>query len=254
MRTPYILSTCTWTEVRETEWQVAVLPWGATEAHNTHLPYGTDVIQCDHVAAKSAAYAWAKGAKITVLPTVPFGVNTGQMDIALDLNLMPSTQRLILMDLVASVYRAGIRKMVILNGHGGNDFKPLIREVGTRFPDLLICLINWYQAQPRTPYFESSGDHADELETSVMSYIASEWVRPLSEAMDGRVKKWQVQGLNDGLAWAERRWSRVTESTGVGNPYPATAEKGRRFFEAVTERIGQFLVDLAAMQGWYEGE
>jgi creatinine amidohydrolase len=88
---PYILAEITWQTVRQTNYEVVILPWGATEAHNYHLPYATDNIQADYVAAEAARKAWEQGAKVVVLPNVPFGVNTGQLDITLDLNLNPST-------------------------------------------------------------------------------------------------------------------------------------------------------------------
>jgi creatinine amidohydrolase len=77
---PYILSETHWPEVKATPYTLAVLPWGACEAHNFHLPYGTDIIEAEHVAAEAARLAWQKGAKLTVLPAIPFGVNTGQFD------------------------------------------------------------------------------------------------------------------------------------------------------------------------------
>ena len=89
---PYILFEANYRQLREHRPNVAVLPWGATEAHNYHLPYATDNIECDHVAAESARRAWEAGARVVVLPTVPFGVQTGQLDIPLCLNLNPSTQ------------------------------------------------------------------------------------------------------------------------------------------------------------------
>ena len=76
---PYLLAETTWKTVKETEYEIAVLPWGATEAHNYHLPYATDVIESDHIGAEAARIAWERGAKVVVLPTVPFGVNTGQL-------------------------------------------------------------------------------------------------------------------------------------------------------------------------------
>ncbi|MEC7228308.1 MAG: creatininase family protein, partial [Candidatus Latescibacterota bacterium] len=84
---PYILAETNWKDVRETEYDVAILPWGATEAHNYHLPYSTDVVQCDEIAAEAAKRAWGQGARPIVLPTVPFGVNTGQLDVKLDRQL-----------------------------------------------------------------------------------------------------------------------------------------------------------------------
>ena len=86
---PYILAETNWQTVEQTPYEVAILPWGATEAHNYHLPYSTDVVQCDEIVAAAARIAWEQDAKVIVLPTVPFGVNTGQFDIKLDLNLNP---------------------------------------------------------------------------------------------------------------------------------------------------------------------
>ena len=60
---PYILAENTWKVVKDENYELAVLPWGATEAHNYHLPYATDVIEADHIAAESARIAWDKGAK-----------------------------------------------------------------------------------------------------------------------------------------------------------------------------------------------
>ena len=71
---PYILAETNWKEVQVQNYQLAVLPWGATEAHNYHLPYATDNIQCDYVAAAAAEKAWQQGARLVVLPTVPFGL------------------------------------------------------------------------------------------------------------------------------------------------------------------------------------
>ena len=71
-------------------YELAILPWGATEAHNVHLPYGTDTIESGFIAAEAARLAWEAGAKVVVLPTVPFGVNTGQLDIPLCLSMNPS--------------------------------------------------------------------------------------------------------------------------------------------------------------------
>src|SRR5881628_298299 len=93
---PYILDELTWKTVRDTRYEVAILPWGATEAHNFHLPYATDNIQSEEIAARAAERAWQRGAKVVVLPVVPFGVNTGQLDIPLCINMNPSTQALVL--------------------------------------------------------------------------------------------------------------------------------------------------------------
>src|SRR6266516_3207850 len=155
---PYILSETNWKSIKDSKIELAILPWGATEAHNYHLPYGTDVIEGDYIAAESARIAWEKGAKIIVLPTMPFGVNTGQADIKLDINLNPSTQLAILDDIINVLNRQGIYKFLILNSHGGNDFRQLLRELGLRYPKMFLCTSNWFQSVTKSDYFEHSGD------------------------------------------------------------------------------------------------
>lgn len=241
---PYVLSNTTWKTVRGTDYEVAVLPWGATEAHNFHLPYGTDNYESAHVAAESAKKAWDAGARVVVLPTIPFGVNTGQLDIKLCINMNPSTQAAVLGDVARSLEAQGIPKLVILNGHGGNDFRQMIRELQPTC-GVFVCTVNWWNCVDPKLYFDEPGDHAGELETSLMMHLAPNLVLPLDEAGDGKAKKFRVAGLREGWAWAPREWTKVTEDTGVGNPAAATAEKGKRFLDAVTERIGGFLVELA---------
>lgn len=243
---PYILAETNWKSVRDTEYDVAVLPWGATEAHNYHLPYNTDVAECDYIGAESARIAWEQGARVILLPTIPFGVNTGQLDIKLDMNLYPSTQAAILSDVVDALTRAGIYKIVILNGHGGNDFKQMIREIQAHYPEAFLSQVNWYQILDLSAYFDKPEDHAGEMETSVMMKIAPNLVRQLEEAGDGAERRFKITALRERWAWAERDWSEVTESTGVGNPSAASAEKGERYLKDLTEKIAGFFVELAA--------
>jgi creatinine amidohydrolase len=243
---PYILAETNWKTVKDSHYDLAVLPWGATEAHNYHLPYATDIIEADHIAAESARLAWEQGAKLIVLPTMPFGVNTGQADIKLDTNLNPSTQAAILGDIIEVLNRQGIFKLMILNSHGGNDFKTMLRELGLKFPRMFLCTSNWFNSVKKSDYFEAGGDHADEMETSLMMYFTPHLVRDLSEAGDGREKKHRIQAFKDGWAWSERKWSQISADTGTGDPRKATAEKGERFFKAITSKMADFMVDLCA--------
>jgi len=220
---PYILNELTWKTVRDTRYEVAVLPWGATEAHNFHLPYTTDNIETERIAALAAGHAWEQGTRVVVLPVVPFGVNTGQLDIPLCLNLNPSTQALMLRDLATALAGQGVPKLVILN----------------------LCTVSWYQVVDPKLFFADLGDHAGELETSVMLHVAPELVRPLSDAGAGRARRFTIKALREGWAWAPRQWRQVTDDTGVGNPAAATAEKGRKYVEAVSAKIGEFLAELA---------
>lgn len=242
---PYILAENNWKTVKETDYEVAVLPWGATEAHNFHLPYGTDIIEADHVAAESARLAWERGSRVIVLPTIPFGVNTGQSDIRLDINMNPTTQLAVLRDIITVLNRQGIRKLIILNSHGGNDFKTMIRQLGLEFPEMFLCSCNWYQSVDQKMYFENRDDHAGEMETSVIMHLAPHLVRSLAEAGDGAAKKFRISAIREGWAWAERKWSHVTKDTGVGDPRKASVEKGEKYFRAVTEKVSSFIAEVA---------
>lgn len=242
---PYILAESNWKQVKDTDYKIAILPWGATEAHNYHLPYATDVIESETIAAEAARIAWDKGCKVTVLPAIPFGVNTGQADIKLDINIYPSTQLALLGDIVETLYRQHIGKLVILNSHGGNDFKPIIRELGLKFPEMHISLCNWFQLSQNKNYFDEVGDHAGEMETSLIMHLRPELMLPLPEAGNGKEKKHKISEFREGLFWAERKWSLVTEDTGIGNPKLATAEKGAAYFKFITEKIASALVQLA---------
>jgi len=189
---PYILAESNWKFIKEQDFELAILPWGATEAHNYHMPYGTDVIEADLIAAEAARIAWENGAKVTVLPTIPFGVNTGQDDIKLDINMNPSTQAMILNDVIEVLDRQGINKLLLVNSHGGNDFKTMIRELGLEYPDMFLSTCNWFQSVDKSQYFDNQGDHADEMETSLLLHLVPELVLPLDEAGEGKSKKHKV--------------------------------------------------------------
>jgi creatinine amidohydrolase len=243
---PFILAETNWKAIKNQDIELAVLPWGATEAHNYHLPFSTDNIMVEEIAVKSAQFAWNKGAKVIVLPTIPYGVNTGQLDIKLNINLNPSTQFAILNDVCDVLKRHKIDKFLILNGHGGNDFKQIIRELGMKYPEIFICGCNWYQSFETSDFFENSGGHADEMETSVMQYIAPEMVLPLSGAGSGESKKFKIGALNEKWAWAERKWSQVSVDTGIGNPVKATSAKGEKCFNEVINKIANLIIELSA--------
>ncbi len=252
---PYVLAETTWKHVRATPYEIALLPWGATEAHNYHLPYGTDVFESQQVASEAARIAYERGALVTALPVVPFGVNTGQLDIPLTINMNPSTQFAVLSDIADALAAQGIPRLVIINGHGGNDFKQMIRELQPA-SELFIATLNWWTIVNGREYFDEPGDHGGELETSLMMHLHSDLVLPLEEAGSGATRPMNVTAFREGWAWTPRSWLRATVDTGVGNPARATREKGARYFAAITEKIAGFLVELAATPAdkLYQGE
>jgi len=241
---PYILAETNYLAIKDQKFELVVLPWGATEAHNFHLPYATDNIESDLIAAESARIAWERGARLIVLPTIPFGVNTGQRDIYLDISINPSTQLSILADIIDGLNHQGIKKVLIFNSHGGNDFKAIVRETGLKYPGMFICVLNWYQALDKSRYFHHEGDHADEMETSLMLHLRPGLVLPKDQWGEGREKKFRIKAFSEGWLWSERKWDRVTQDTGIGNPELATAEKGSQYFRDLTKKIADVFYEL----------
>ncbi len=240
-----VIAEMAWPHVRDTAWPVVMLPWGATEPHNTHLPYGTDTMLGTEVAARVAARCAAQQVRVAALPAIPYGVNTTQLDLPLTINMMPSTQLAVLRDVIRSLEPHGARALLLLNAHGGNELRALVRELQ---PDtrVLLVIANWWQAGDHG-LFAEPGDHAGALETAAMLHIAPHLVAARSAWGDGRTRASIVQGVREGWAWLPRRWTQVTDDTGVGNPTDATAELGARFVGQAVERIADLCVQLASL-------
>jgi creatinine amidohydrolase len=243
------LSKAAYGYVRGKRYDIAILPWGATEPHNLHLPYLTDSILSYDVAVDAARIALDKyGVRAMVLPSVMMGAqNPGQRDLPFCIHYREDTQRAILTDIVASLAHQAIRKLLIVNGHGGNSFKGFIRDLAVDYPDFIILSSEWFTVLPAKQYFDEPGDHADELETSVMMHYHPELVR-LEDAGPGKARAFALPTLQQKVAWLPRHWTQVTDDTGIGNPHLATADKGRRFAEAVAEKYAQLLSELSSVR------
>lgn len=250
------LSVSAYGVTRPHDYDVCILPWGATEPHNLHLPYLTDAILAHDVAVDAAQLALDDyGIHTMVLPPVAMGAqNPGQRDLKFCIHYHYDTQRAVLTDTVASLYHQGFRKLLIVNGHGGNSFKSMIRDLAVDYPDFFILTSDWFAVLPAREWFDNPGDHADELETSVMMHYHPELV-DLSEAGSGSAHPFALKSLREKTAWMPRHWTRVTDDTGIGNPCLSTAEKGRRFAEAIARKYATLLQELAAVeseQDFYE--
>ena len=77
-----------------------------------------------------------------------------------------------------------------------------------------------------------------------MLHLKPELILPRKEWGDGSSRRHKIKGFNEGWAWAERKWSEISDDTGVGNPRKANEEKGLRYYEAVTKKLGNFMLDL----------
>jgi creatinine amidohydrolase len=247
---PWKLAEINYGYVKEHRYEVAVLPLGATEPHNLHLPYGTDSLEGDTIGEAICEAAHQRGAKVVLLPTMPYGTETNQMAFPLAMNVNPSTLAAVISDLVASLAHHGIRKIVLLNSHGGNDLKSVLRELYGKTPaHLFLC--NWYRvlADEYGEIFQRPDDHAGEMETSLILAYYPQLVARDDQgnllADEGATKATRFEAVNRDWVSITRPWHLLTTNSGSGNPHAASAEKGRELVKRLVERLGSFLVELS---------
>lgn len=247
---PWSLIESNLAQVRAAKYEVAVLPFGATEPHNLHLPYGTDVFEADFIGNEICKKANEIGGKVVLLPTVPYGTETNLAQFPLAMNLQPTTILAILRDLVESISRSGIRKILLLNSHGGNDLKPFLRELyGCTPAQLFLC--NWFQAIRDEVHriVECPDDHAGEMETSLILAYRPELVAKTPDgtlaADAGQTQPFRFQALEKGWVGMTRPWHLLTTNSGSGNPHAASAAKGEAIMKVICDRLVPFLVELS---------
>lgn len=246
MSRPYILAEASQHQIQQRKIEVAVLPWGATEPHNLHLPYGCDTITATKIGERICERAYEAGAEVCLLPSIPYGCNGNLFGFPMTIHMSPTTQLAIIRDVVKSLELHGVRKLVLLNGHGGNDFGFVIRELYET--NVFIVMVNWWMvAEDACGHLieNKGGEHADEAETSWGLHLFPELIEPLEVADDGAVRPFRIEGLGESWSKISRPWDRLTTHSGYGNPHKATAEKGRQWIDHSVDVLGQFLVDLA---------
>ena len=244
---PWILAETNYETVRPSTppFDLAVLPLGATEPHNLHLPYGTDTFQVDLIAERACEAAYQRGARVVKLPAIPYGTETNLRRFPLAMNLNPSTLAAVITDLLETLAEHQVRKCVLLNGHGGNDLKWVLRQVYGKIP-IQLFLCHWYKvaADEYARVFVDAGDHAGELETSMGLAHFPNLVK-LDQADDGQMARTRFEAVNRGWVEITRPWHLLTTNSGAGDPRPATAAKGHEITRIVVERLAGFLLELA---------
>ena len=239
--------------IQANEYEVAVLPFGATEPHNLHLPYSTDTLQATIIGQHICREASSQGAKVVLLPTLPYGTETNMRAFPFAMNLNPSTMTQIVADLLDSLVASGVRKVLLLNSHGGNALKPILRELTHATPaHLFLC--EWYNSINDVYHeiFDQPEDHAGEMETSFgLAYfpdlVATDESGQLA-ADAGQKKQTRFTALNEGWVSITRPWHLLTTNSGAGDPHAATAAKGQQLMQVLVQRLSGFLCDLSASE------
>jgi creatinine amidohydrolase len=224
---------------------VAVIPTSATEPHNLHLPEGQDFLHTTIITDRACEMAWKKCRKVIALPTIPYGVDCNLMDFPIAVHVSQATLDAMIRDIIFSLHHYGIKKIVLLNGHGGNDFTPFIRQIQTDL-DSHIFQLDWWKVgmDKYNDIFDTDDDHAGEVETSVALALYPELVE-MQYAKNAPNRPFRFEALQKGWARTSRRFARLNDYCATGDPSFGTAEKGHKYLDLVIGRISKFLVDLA---------
>ncbi|MFW5940032.1 MAG: creatininase family protein [Halolamina sp.] len=230
------LADATWTDVRDADAELAVLPVGSTEGHGPHAPLGTDSFAATAVAEAGAeAYEAETGDAVLVAPTLPVGISEEHRAFDGTLWLSPDTFRASVRETIESLAAGdGPDAVVVVNGHGGNV--DALREVAARLTRdgvARVAPFTWFEAVG-----EHSSDmgHAGPLETALMRHEHPELVREdrIEEARAGASDRWGdwVSGVNLAVDSDE-----FTENGVVGDPGEGDAELGAELERLASEAL-----------------
>jgi len=246
-----LLGELTWPQAgrRFKEVDLALLPVGAIEQHGPHLPLDTDAYDAGRLALEAAEAC--PNPKPIVLPLIPYGVSYHHEDFPGTISVGPEVLAGLVYDIGLSVARHGVTKLVIVNGHGGNE--PALHFAAQKINrDALIftCVESGETSDADImDLIETPNDvHAGEYETSTALALRPELVR-LEEARPF-IPDFSIRFLN----FTTRRsvaWYALTKEispTGVlGDPTKADPNKGRRIWEIMVRRLVEFVEQLQGL-------
>jgi creatinine amidohydrolase len=178
---------------------------------------------------------------------MPFSTNVNLDECPWAMSLRPRTLLDFVRDVVDSVVRQGVRKVVILNGHGGNTGTLMsgLRELHGRCGAFVALTDQWTASsdvEQEIKETEETG-HACEIETSVMLYLCPGHVK--TEAAEPTRTRSTIFSSGRAYLTFVNPWHAYTVNTGIGDPTKATAEKGERMIEAAVDRLATTLKELS---------
>jgi creatinine amidohydrolase len=231
-----------------------IVPLGSLEQHGKHLPLFVDSIQVESVAREAEKRL---GDRVLLLPTLWLGCSEHHLDFPGTVSVPPSLYSQMIKSVTRCILHAGFRRIVFLNGHGGNDTpgaQALTEMVGENddADDAYLVFTSWWQlARPAiTPEkvgtVAASITHACEYETSMMLFIRPDLVHKDKAVERPRVltNEW-LHGEAGPRARMFRRFHRLTAAGSMGKPTDGTQDKGRAIHEAVVNETVSFLRDFA---------
>jgi creatinine amidohydrolase len=233
------LSDATWTDVRDADADLALLPVGSTEQHGPHAPLGTDAFHAETVAEAGAD---RHDDAVAVAPTIPVGVAEEHRGFDGTLWVSPDTFRRYVRDVVGSLANHGMDRVVVVNGHGGNV--PALGEVTatiSRHDDAYAVPFTWFEAVGDR---SSEMGHGGPLETALLRATHPELVREdrIDEARAGASEGWGDWVSSTNLAHDSAEF---TENGVVGDPGAGDAELGDELLERAAGALDRLLTAVS---------
>jgi creatinine amidohydrolase len=235
------LEESTWTDAREADTELALLPVGSTEQHGPHAPLGLDSLTAEAIAEGGADRYAAEGDDRPVVgPTIPVGIAEEHRAFDGTLWVSEDTFRAYVRETLASLAAHGFDRIVVVNGHGGNA--DALREVCARVSrdgDAYAAAHTWFDAVE----FDDLG-HAGPAETALVRHLRPELIREdrTDEAADGAADAWGEWVAGTNLAYDSDSFS---DSGVVGDPRDGDAALGEELLEAAIESLVELLAAVA---------
>ena len=227
---------------------IAVLPVGATEQHGPHLPMSTDTATIDGMVAASLPHL-PDDLTVLFLPTVPYGKSNEHSRYPGTLTVSANTLISMWKDIGDCVARAGVKKLVLYNSHGGQmSVMDIVARDLREAHGMMVVAANWYTlGLPEglfTAHEGKHGVHAGDLESSVMLHLTPDYVRrdqfrnfrSMTEDLAAENKFLSISPSGK-LGW---QMHDINPNGAAGDATRATAEKGK----AVLDFVGQRFVEL----------
>ena len=234
---------------------VAVLPVAAVEQHGPHLPLATDALINEGIITATLERL-PRSATVLVLPALAVGTSLEHADFPGTLNIDAERLLAVWLDIGASVARAGVRKLVIFNTHGGQ--KTLVDLAALRLRvahDLFVARANYFSFGAPEGLFSAEewlhGIHGGEVETSLMLHLAPDLVR--REALENFIGLGAKLANENELLGAEKpvgfAWkAQDLNPAGVcGNAAAADAKRGALYLEHLAKRFAVLLAEVGGV-------
>jgi creatinine amidohydrolase len=232
---------------------VFVLPIGSVEQHGRHMPVGTDTMLAESVSLSAASRL---PGQVVVLPSPWYGFSAHHMQFPGTVTLRAETLMAVVSDIVASLVEHGFRRVLVVNGHGGNGgvIDVLGSTLGHRFHGAarIACLTYFQLAREAIARLRESPTggmgHACEFEAAMMMVVREDLVH-LDRAVTAYPDPGSPYLTTDLLGGSAIRtyhdFSDLSETGTFGDPMLASVEKGRAFHAAVVDELARFIEDFA---------